>query len=388
MDLDDFFERVDAHYKLALPFVIYRKPNTDEVITFLQNDNSLYFITDYTESGFVFAPFDDQEDTILIPLEYSETLSVIDTSNHRFPAEAEKPLGSAKLIHISKAKSSIVEDNSDKTCHINLVRKGIEAIKKGDLRKVVLSRKENMKLSDVNLLEIFKRLLKNYPSVFVYCFYHPKVGTWLGATPETLLKIEGHKFCTTALAGTQKYEGNLDVMWNPKEKEEQYMVTSFILDHLQPLVNQINVENVETAKAGSLLHLKSNISGTLDFDRLNLNQILNALHPTPAVCGVPKDKAKQFILENEQYSREFYTGFLGELNLKERKTRNLRRHNAENDAFAAIMTVTNLYVNLRCMQLKSEEAIIYVGGGITKDSNAEAEWDETVNKTQTIKSVL
>ena len=141
-------------------------------------------------------------------------------------------------------------------------------------------------------------------------------------------------------------------------------------------------------KAGNLLHLKTNISGTLSSNIVDFQQILNTLHPTPAVCGVPKAEAKAFILQHENYHREFYTGFLGELNLKEKRSRQTMRHNAENDAFTTVITVSNLYVNLRCMQLKNAQAMIYVGGGITKDSIPEAEWEETVNKAQTIKSVI
>ena len=112
------------------------------------------------------------------------------------------------------------------------------------------------------------------------------------------------------------------------------------------------------------------------------------MHPTPAVCGFPKQVAKDFILENENYDRAFYTGFLGELNLKQSKTRNTNRRNVENNAYAVVKTQSNFYVNLRCMQLQEAKALIYVGGGITKDSNPEKEWEETVNKTKTIGSIL
>jgi len=380
MEFDVLFNKIDLQYSQLLPFVVYRKPNSNEVLALLQKDSFCHTTSEYSESGFVFAPFEDKKASILIPLEQSEQLSVIDTSNLRFLEKAE--------IQVIKTKSSIAEDNGAKAFHINLVQKGIDTIKKGDLRKVVLSRTETIKLSETNPTEIFKRLLSNYLSEFVYCFYHPEVGTWLGATPETLLKIEGQRFYTTALAGTQKFEGKLDVKWNPKEIEEQNIVTNYIIENLQPLITNLKVENVETTKAGSLLHLKTNISGIIDFNTLNLKQMLQTLHPTPAVCGFPKQKAKQFILEHENYDREFYTGFLGELNLKEKKFRNSNRKNIENDAYSTFKTVSNLFVNLRCMQLKSGEAILYVGGGITKDSNPEAEWEETVIKTQTIKSVL
>jgi len=373
MDSDVLFNKIDLQYIQLLPFVVYRKPNSNEVLALLQKDAFCYTTAEYSESGFVFAPFDDKKASILIPLEQSEQLAVISANAG---------------ILVFKTKSQIAEDHSAKAFHINLVQKGIDTIKKNELRKVVLSRTETIKLSEPNPLEIFKRLLSNYPSAFVYCFYHPEVGTWLGATPETLLKIEGHRFFTTALAGTQKFVGKLDVEWKPKEIEEQNIVTNFIIENLQPLVHNLKVETVETTKAGSLLHLKTNISGTIDFKSLNLKQMLQTLHPTPAVCGMPKQDAKQFILNNENYNREFYTGFLGELNIKQKTIRNTNRHNIENDAYKTLNTVSNLFVNLRCMQLKSDGAVLYVGGGITKDSNPEAEWEETVNKTQTIKSVL
>ena len=90
------------------------------------------------------------------------------------------------------------------------------------------------------------------------------------------------------------------------------------------------------------------------------------MHPTPAVCGFPKKESKDFILKNERYDRAFYTGFLGELN----------------------MSTSELYVNLRCMEIEKESIHIYVGGGITKESDPEKEWNETVAKSKTIKGVL
>ena len=177
-------------------------------------------------------------------------------------------------------------------------------------------------------------------------------------------------------------------VWNDKEKEEQQMVTDYIVRSLESSVDKLNLSDVKTVKAGKLLHLQTNITGTFNFQQSNFKNVLNKLHPTPAICGIPREEAKQFILENEKYNREFYTGFLGEINMSQKTLRNTGRHNIENNAYATIKKVSNLYVNLRCMQLKNDRAIIYVGGGITKDSNPESEWIETVNKTNTIKKVL
>ena len=136
------------------------------------------------------------------------------------------------------------------------------------------------------------------------------------------------------------------------------------------------------------MHLRNQITGILDKEKASLKHVIQQLHPTPAVCGLPKSTAKKFILENENYNREFYTGFLGELNFKERIHRNPKKRNVENMAFDSVKNVSRLFVNLRCMQLLENTAKIYVGGGITKDSIPINEWTETVNKSATIKKGL
>ena len=130
-------------------------------------------------------------------------------------------------------------------------------------------------------------------------------------------------------------------------------------------------------KAGQLIHLKSDIHGTLKVGA-DLKNLLSVLHPTPAVCGFPKEVARSFILKNEGYDRSYYSGFLGEFNTD----------------FQSKGNATDLYVNLRCVQIKIDErsksstAHLYVGGGITAQSNPEHEWIETINKATTIKKVL
>ena len=97
------------------------------------------------------------------------------------------------------------------------------------------------------------------------------------------------------------------------------------------------------------------------------------MHPTPAVCGFPKGKARDFILKNENYNRKYYAGFLGELNF----------------CFESNQTLmSDLFVNLRCMEIIKDNAEIYVGCGITKDSNPEKEYIETKNKSVTMKNIL
>lgn len=375
MTLESFFKRIETQYNNELPFVAYRKPNENQVSALLQQTNDLHDTSDFTEKGFVFSPFDDTEKIVLIPLENSENI------------HADLVVLESDTELVDKKEAIITEDLKEKQQHINLIKKGVEAISNNQFKKVVLSRQEIVIVSEPNPISIFKSLLSAYSSAFVYCWYHPKVGLWLGATPETLIKIEGKRFSIMALAGTQDYKGTLDVVWQDKEKEEQQFVTDFIIENLKPSVESFKISDVETVKAGNLLHLKTMISAQLKPES-NLKEVVSVLHPTPAVCGLPKLRAKQFILENEHYNRAFYTGFLGELNMETKLQSRSAKRNIENRAYTINRKSTRLYVNLRCMQLKNTKAIIYVGGGITKHSVPEKEWQETVSKSLVIKNVL
>ena len=192
----------------------------------------------------------------------------------------------------------------------------------------------------------------------------------MGATPEKLVTLQNGKFHTTALASTQTYKDNLNPVWGNKEKKEHQYVVDYIVSQIKDQQNGIILKNFTvsdtyTVKAGNLLHLKADIIGVIgDFE---LKKLLDTLHPTPAVCGLPKESSKSFILANENYDRTYYTGFLGEINVD---------------------LETALYVNLRCVEIVGTTAIIYVGGGITLESIPENEWSETSNKTFTIKSIL
>jgi isochorismate synthase len=351
----DFFIKVKQQMALNLPFVIYRKPNKTKLIGFFQKNDHLYFAEDFNEMGFVFAPFDGSQ-IILIPKKESVLWeSELTAFKADYDSDIEYP-----------------EKIEEKERFESLVQKGVDAVASGTFKKVVLSRKEVIDLANFDLVSVFKKLVHTYPAAFCYCWFHPKIGLWIGATPERLLKASKKKFCTMALAGTQNYEDTIDVVWEKKEMEEQQFVTDFILDSIKSLTTEVAVSSPYTLKAGGVLHIKTDIEGKLNKDS-NMKQVVSVLHPTPAVCGLPKQSAKNFILENEEYDREYYTGFLGEINKKE----------CSKDT-----SKTDLYVNLRCMQIKDKRAHLYIGCGITEASIPEKEWKESVNKSMTMKRVL
>ena len=350
-----FKQKILHHYEAQLPFVIYRVPKAESFFSLLQKDDKLHVNNDLSVGGFVFAPFDSNQDIILIP----------DGNSLSFEIDLREGLNVIPTDFTYENTS----DLHNKAGHIKLVEKGIYSIKKGNLHKVVLSRKERVEgIAVDSFMEIFTRILSNYPTAFVYLWFHPKVGMWAGATPETLLHLDGNKIQTMSLAGTQLYkEGKID--WGSKEKEEQQIVTDFIVDSLQDFSDATQVSKPYTHKAGKIVHIRSDIEATLK-ENVKLKDIVLRLHPTPAVCGLPKESSKDFILQNENYNRKYYTGFLGKLKLDSSKIQ------------------ADFFVNLRCMEFEKNNINIYVGGGITKDSNPEQEWEETVKKTETIKSVL
>ncbi len=351
----DLFQKVQQHKEQQLPFVIFCKPNSDKIIGLFQKDNSDYFIENFDEKGFVFAPFNGVE-IPYIPVDVSHVY-VEKVSDSDFYLEN---------------KANFVANENAQSDFEKLVQKGIDTIQLGSFQKVVLSRKEEVAISNFNIETTFKKLLLNYPTAFNYCFFHPKTGLWLGATPEQFLKISNHEIQTVALAGTQVFDGKEDVIWEAKEKQEQEFVTDFIINSLKEYVEDVTVSNPYTARAGNIMHIKTNISAKLNSQQ-NLRPIIEVLHPTPAVCGLPKATAKDFIVENEGYKRDYYSGFLGELNI---------------DLATFKTQQSDLFVNLRCMKIVEDKAELFIGCGITKDSNPGKEYIETVNKSLTMKKVL
>ncbi len=364
----ELITQIKNHHSNELPFVIYRKPHEEKVTAILQTTNHLHEINDYAASGFVFAPFDSKKSAILLKADVVNSTtfspSVFDSKN-----------------------VSDIEPNQDseKSKHLKLVNKAIDAISNNTLKKVVLSRIVEFSCA-VSIFQMFEKMLHRYESAFCYLWYHPKVGTWLGATPEILLKTENKLLTTMSLAGTKNEKIEQSVVWGEKEVEEQQLVTDYIIEVLKDKVTAINISEKESIKAGQLWHLRTKITGRIQNG--DLTSVIQSLHPTPAVCGIPLNATKKFILENEGYQREFYTGFLGELNLKSNKERTKTSRNQENKAYRTVKSRTTLFVNLRCMQVKNKKALLYVGGGVTKDSIAEKEWQETVDKSTTILKVL
>lgn len=231
------------------------------------------------------------------------------------------------------------------------------------IEKAIFSRIHKVdKKTDFDVNSAFESLCNRYPKAFVYLISGKDIGTWMGATPETLVSSKGEAFYTMSLAGTKK---DKQTNWTDKEKEEQAFVTDFIIDRLRTVgVRDLKADGPNDLFTGAVYHLKTDIAFHAAVQEVN--HLIEVLHPTPAVCGVPTNKALNLIAKHERHNREFYAGVIGRIDAER----------------------CNLFVNLRCMQIFEHALALYVGGGITKDSVEEDEYQETVNKAQTLLGVL
>jgi len=343
-----------------LPFVLYKKPEEEEVYGLIQKDANMWFVQDFDkDQGFVFAPYNNSEERVLLK---SDAKLIFDMGELDITVPGYKGMNVNGLF-AGDVVSPNLEDLRDQ--HLLKIKQGIEAVKSGELDKVVITREELWKAKNIDFSAIFKDLANSYDDAFVYIWFHPLVGMWIGATPEMLVEKDDEFIHSTAIAGTRNIENNGS--WGQKEIREQKLVSDYVVDIFEKnLLSSTREFGPETIKAGKLEHLKTDITGELS-SASNINYLINSLHPTPAVCGLPLEKAKEFLQEKEGYSRNFYTGYLGELNLDNH---------------------TELYVNLRCLQVVKEGIKFFVGGGITEESKADDEWDETVNKSKTLKDIV
>ncbi|MBO4827291.1 MAG: isochorismate synthase [Prevotella sp.] len=252
-------------------------------------------------------------------------------------------------------------------------------LQQGTFRKIVLSRQAVEPLPDSSAEELFFRACHQYPRLFVALVSTPVSGTWLMATPEILLEGSGSNYHTIALAGTMRLQGEqlqfdqqpqpLDmnaITWSTKNIQEQRYVATYLMETLEHFSHDISEEGPLTVRAGNLVHLRSDFSFRFE-ETERLGRLLQALHPTPAVCGLPKREAFNFICRNEQFPRHYYSGFIGPLSPQGE---------------------THLYVSLRCMKIESDCCRLFAGGGLMRDSRVEQEWAETEAKMETMRNLF
>lgn len=305
-------------------------------------------------AGYVFAPFDikGKHPILLFPPETEDTWSVADVHAD---------------LHIAYT------DNADESfaAYRKAFDECMQRLQQGHVHKIVLSRTLRLQLSAAlspsALRELFVTACQQYPHSFVALVQPSRGSVWLIATPEVLLESVSEGLHTMALAATMSIEearGLKPEEWSDKDREEQHIVSEYIRHRLQSIGIQPSVSALQTLTAGQIVHLCTHFTLPLP---LHIGPLVQALHPTPAVCGHPSEQAASILATEEHHDRAYYAGFSGPVGLD---------------------CGTHLYVTLRCMEMWGTSACLYAGGGLLPASICAKEWTETLRKLKTMLHVL
>ena len=356
--LDQLLEK-----KIAFACWFNPKENHLEIVAGNRSDVKMFDRFDQLngEAGFVFAPYRITEKHPVILLK---------------PTVYLEDFNSANQFDFGKLVPFKAETKTDDRCktftkeeYISSIEETVATIRQGELSKVIISRQIPIERTSRSLGSIFFQLHNQTPNAFTYLVNLPVAGIWMGATPEVLLKSDGRFFETVSLAGTQvrKYDSE-DYFWNTKDIEEQAFISRYLLELFYSFdIHKYRTTGPETLESGKVAHLKTSFFFPAEKIENCLGNFVADLHPTPAVCGLPKNLADEFIRQKEKHDRKYYTGYLGPWKLNQQ---------------------VDLFVNLRCMEITNNEFILYAGGGITSKSIPEREWDEINQKAKTLLSVI
>lgn len=331
---------------MSKAIVFYRLPGTNQIVK--RNgviDGELVpidFISDSEKDVFYIAPYN--------------------AGNKAYACILGNEINKFETISYQNNSKNNYDSESDFIGKVNFAIDEMKQLKQ--ISKVVLARCKKFEIADeINVNAYFLALCLNYPNAFVYAISSSVTGTWIAATPELLLKATNNTIETTAIAGTKLF--NNDIEWGAKEIDEHHQVEQFIEHLIQKYeLELITKDGPKSIKSGHLTHLSSYYN--IENKRTVLDLFLSELNPTPAVGGLPSKKAIDFILKNENLNRNFYSGFVGI------KSKDL----------------TQLFVNIRCMEIFKNHVNAYAGCGITTQSIAVNEWIETEYKLETVLKYL
>ncbi len=246
--------------------------------------------------------------------------------------------------------------------YTTLVRRAQEAIHRNEFEKAVIARRESLNIHvDFNCTERLCHYLKINPSKTKFAFQIDEEHCFFGASPEILYKRHGRLIESAAVAGTaQKDDSNLKTQ---KNLAEHAFVSNFIAERMKQLCVNVQQANTEFTQSSNLWHLKTQFSGTLQ-NTVDDDAIIDALHPTPALCGYPIQSSLEFISSNEHFDRGYYGGLIGYLSNKS----------------------SEMSVAIRSALRDKDQLHMYAGAGIIAASDPDAEYQETLCKMSPVRT--
>ena len=296
-----------------------------------------------TRDSFIISPFDCYQKSYIYTLETRLT---------KIPEDV------VEKNHLVNSFRSLTRGEYGR--YINYIKNFLE---EDEDRKVVAARNVIQPIK-IDPDEMFESLCSYYPDSFVFFVSTGEFGTWIGASPELLLKKSENELESISLAGTRK--AGTQGEWDQKNLLEQKIVTR----HIKTIFQKYGIEpkdaKSQTLRAGNIEHIMTPVRGTVS-SPAEIEKLLRELSPTPALCGYPKDEASK-IIERYEGNRSLYGGYCGPV--------------WKNGDF-------RFNVVIRCAFLEtSTKAILFAGGGITSLSDINNEWEETEHKLDTLRKVF
>ncbi len=351
-ELEDFFP--DAISK-GLSFYVYKYGNSRGL-----NTGASFYPCSGLSRGFVIGSFDgDPRHTITIPHDIKS-----------------RDLGSVRYIKVEGFNGDTTfypfpKRSTTRDEHIANVKAAVKALEGHPDRKIVMARTLVDETPDRDnyeeLARIYRDLCLKYPDAYTFIYYTPFTGVYIGATPEVLCHGGNGEVGVMSLAGTRP--AGSEGKWDDKDRREQQIVTDYLLDIMSTQFGESHSQAPETRKAGNVEHLLTWVSSPLPkiLSYAELHEFIERLSPTPALCGLPKEEAMNFIKSREDFERGYYGGYLGET--------------TSGKGF-------HLRVNLRSARVERHRIAYFAGGGITEQSDPKKEWRETEMKIATLREVI
>ncbi|WP_436924564.1 isochorismate synthase [Halosimplex amylolyticum] len=255
------------------------------------------------------------------------------------------------------------------------VEAAVERIERGTLRKVVLAQALTVDLRDeLSVPAVYARLSETYPDCFRFLVAPEGGGQFFGATPERLVTRDGRTVTTEALAGsTGRGDTPEEDEWlarelqeSAKDSHEHELVVEAIKSQLDPFATSISTGDRTVRRLATVQHLQTPVTAELAEDDHVLS-LVEALHPTPAVGGLPPDEALETITETEAFERGWYASPVGWFD-------------AEGDGTFAVA--------IRSAVATGRQATLFAGNGIVGDSDPDREWDEVQLKYRPVLDAL
>jgi isochorismate synthase len=239
----------------------------------------------------------------------------------------------------------------------------VERIRHGELVKVVLARRGGVLFDTEPIASaLLARLGAHHPGCVRYAWRRGGK-TWLGATPETLVRVDGRRLSTQALAGTRPSELAAELLGSVKDRHEHAIVVDAIRRAIAPFTRALPLPSEpEIRRLRGLAHLQTPIEALLRED-VDFLRLVHALHPTPAVCGLPADRAAELLAALEPEPRGLYAGPFVRLS-------------PYGDGHAVVA--------LRGAVLAGRSAVVPAGAGIVEGSDGDAELAETRVKQRSV----